>query len=74
MVEIESFLTAYWPKFICLPCLAKVTGRVEDDVRNVVMTLMAERRVETQAAECLNCNVTAFVVRRRRDGGLGLGA
>ena len=68
MVEIESFLSAYWPKFICLPCLAKVTSRQESDVRNVVMMLLAERRVETQAAECLNCNVTAFVVRRRRDG------
>ena len=74
MVEIESFLTAYWPKFICLPCLAKVTSRFEADVRNVVMTLMAERRVETQAAECLNCNVTSFVVRRRRDGGVESGA
>jgi hypothetical protein len=27
--------------------------------------LLAERRVETQVAECLNCNTTAFVVSRR---------
>jgi hypothetical protein len=65
MIEIQSFLTAYWPKFICLPCLARVTSRTEADVRNVVTMLMAERRAETQDAECLNCNARAFVVRRR---------
>ena len=69
MVEIEGFLNAYWPKSICLPCLAKVTSRSENDVRIVVMTMVAERRVETQAGECLNCNVMAFVVRRRRGEG-----
>jgi hypothetical protein len=65
-VEIDAFLTAYRPKFICLKCLATVTQRDEDDVRNTVMTLLAERRAETQTSECLNCNATAFVVRRRR--------
>jgi hypothetical protein len=65
VIEIESFLNAYSPKFICIPCLATVTTRTEADVRDVVMMLVAERRAETQNAECLNCNARAFVVRRR---------
>jgi hypothetical protein len=65
MQEIEAFLSAYRPKFICLPCLSAVTARDADDVRRAVDALLAERRAETQAAECLNCNTTAFVVRRR---------
>jgi hypothetical protein len=65
VIEIDSFLSAYSPKFICIPCLATVTMRTERDVRSVVMTLLAERRAETQDAECLNCNARAFVVRRR---------
>jgi hypothetical protein len=42
-----------------------VTARDEADVRRTVEMLLAERRVETQVAECLNCNQTAFVVRQR---------
>ena len=64
-VEIDAFLAAYRPKFICLACLAAVTRREEDDVRRTVMMLVAERRAETQDGECLNCNAKAFVVRRR---------
>jgi hypothetical protein len=63
--EIEAFLNAYKMKFICLPCLGAVTGRDEADVRSTVQMLAAERRAETQVAECLNCNETAFVVRQR---------
>lgn len=65
MIEIESFLTAYAPKFICIPCLATVKSRTETDVRQAVNALLAERRAETQIDECLNCNAMAFVVRRR---------
>jgi hypothetical protein len=64
-LEIEAFLTSYTPKFICLDCLGAVTEREQDDVRNAITTLVAERRAETQIGECLNCNATAFVVRRR---------
>jgi hypothetical protein len=52
-------------KFICLPCLSAVTGRDDADVRSTVRMLAAERRAETQVAECLSCNQTAFVVRQR---------
>jgi hypothetical protein len=65
VIEIDSFLSAYAPKFICIACLSTVTSRSEADVRNVIMALLAERRAETQDAECLNCNARAFVVRRR---------
>jgi hypothetical protein len=51
--------------FICLPCLSQVTAREPSDVRSVVDALLAERRAESQAAKCLNCNAMAFVVRRR---------
>jgi hypothetical protein len=64
-VEIEGFLSAYTPRFICLTCLGAVTGRDEADVRSTVQTLLAERRAETHVGECLNCNVAAFVVRSR---------
>jgi hypothetical protein len=65
VIEIEAFLSAYRPRFICLPCLAAVTSREDVDVRVTVDTLVAEHRAETAVAECLNCNVKAFVVRRR---------
>ena len=64
-VEIEAFLAAYQPKFICSACLGAVTARDEADVRSTVQMRLTERRVETQVAECLNCNQTAFVVRQR---------
>jgi hypothetical protein len=64
MIEIDAFLTAYKPKFICLPCLSDVTARPPLDVKAAVDALLAERRAETQVAECLNCNATALVVRR----------
>jgi hypothetical protein len=54
-VEIDAFLAAYQPKFICIACLGAVTARDEADVRRTVEMLLAERRVETQVAECLNC-------------------
>jgi hypothetical protein len=65
VIQIDAFLAAYRPKFICLACLGAVTGRDEADVRATVNALLAERRAETEAAECLNCNAKAFVVRRR---------
>ena len=64
-IEIDAFLAAYKPKFICLPCLSQVTAREPSDVRRVVDVLLSERRAESQAGECLNCSATAFVVRRR---------
>jgi hypothetical protein len=64
-IEIDAFLAAYKPKLICLPCLGAVTSRETSDVKRAVDALLAERRLETQVAECLNCNATAFVVRRR---------
>jgi hypothetical protein len=63
--QVDAFLAAYYPKYICLPCLGAVTSRDEADVRTIVQSLLAERRVETQAGECLNCNTNQFVVRRR---------
>jgi len=65
MIEIQAFLSRYAPKFICVTCLAAVTSRQEGEVRNVVNALLAERRAESQVAECFNCNATAFVVRQR---------
>ena len=67
-IEIEAFLTAYHPKFICVPCLAVVTERTEGDVRGAVMALVAEGRAATSIGECLNCNSSAFVVLRRTSG------
>jgi hypothetical protein len=64
-VEIEAFLSAYSGKPICIPCLSAVTERTETDVRSTVHMILAERRAETQVAECLNCNRRAFVVRQR---------
>jgi len=63
--EIEAFLVAYKPKFICLACLGLVTAREPADVKAVVDALLGTRRAESHVAECLNCNATAFVVRRR---------
>jgi hypothetical protein len=51
-VQIEAFLDAYTPKFICICCLAAVTSRDEADVRGTVQMLLAERRAETRVGEC----------------------
>jgi hypothetical protein len=64
-VEIEAFLMAYKPKFICLACLGRVTAREAEDVKIAVDALLITRRAESQVAECLNCNAMALVVRRR---------
>ena len=64
-VEIDAFLDAYRPRFICLSCLVVVTARTPPDVKQAIDLLLAERRAESQVGECLNCNATAFVVRRR---------
>jgi hypothetical protein len=64
-VEIDAFLVAYRPKFICLSCLSQVTAREPSDVKSAVDELLATRRAESQVAECLNCNIISFVVRRR---------
>jgi hypothetical protein len=64
-LEIDAFLMAYRPRFICLPCLGKVTSPDALDVKQAVDALLAERRAESQVGECLNCNPQAFVVRRR---------
>ena len=52
-VQIEAFLDAYTPKFICICCLAAVTSRDETDVRGTVQMLLAERRAETRVGECM---------------------
>jgi len=52
-VEIEAFLSAYAPKFICINCLAAVTSRDEADVRATVQMLLAERRAETRVARAI---------------------
>jgi hypothetical protein len=64
-VELEAFLAAYKPKFICLGCLSRVTEREAEHVKIAVDALLITRRAECQVAECLNCNAVSFVVRRR---------
>jgi hypothetical protein len=64
--EIDAFLAAYHPKFICLPCLSTVTQRERDDVVDTVVTMLKAQRLESEVAECLNCNRTDMVVRQRR--------
>lgn len=62
MQQIDAFLSAYRPKCICLPCLAVVTYRMDDDVDETVSKLVAERRAVTKHAECFNCNDKTRVV------------
>ena len=50
--EIDAFLAAYKPKYICLPCLCDVTAREPADVKQAVDALILERRAETQVSEC----------------------
>jgi len=64
-IQIDAVLTRQQPRAICIPCLAATTERDEHEVRQAVITLVMERRAETQMAECMNCGTTAFVVRRR---------
>jgi hypothetical protein len=47
--EIEAFLGAYQPKFICLPCLGAVTARAEADGRVPELQPDGVRRAPTGA-------------------------
>ena len=38
--EIDAFLAAYKPRYICFPCLAKVTAREPADVKQAVDALI----------------------------------
>jgi hypothetical protein len=62
---IETFLAAYHPKFICLPCLSTLTQRDPDDVVATVVRMLREWQLESEVAECRNCHRTDMVVRRR---------
>jgi hypothetical protein len=62
--ELEAFLEAFPDRFICLPCLTQVTSRPASDVVAAVNHLLADRRVEARAAQCLNCDGSRLVLRR----------
>lgn len=61
--QIEVFLWAYRPRFICLPCLVTVTERNVSEIQGVVDSLVDQGRAETLIAECFNCNVMALSIR-----------
>ena len=74
LIEIDAFLSAHQPKLICLPCLAAMTGREIDDMRDAVTMLLTERRVASQRRRVLfhtlNDPVRAgFVASLARPGG-----
>jgi hypothetical protein len=64
-VELEAFLSAFPPRFICLSCLRQATSRKLADVQRALNRLLAERRIEARVEECLNCNSIGLALRRR---------
>jgi len=61
---LAVFLDAFSPRRICRPCLAKLLGEVETDVRRKLAELHRQGRIEVSRAACLNCSETRMTVRR----------
>ena len=58
---LESFLNAYRPKFICLPCLSAVTSRDQEDVRGEPFVGPAGRILDRALEDAGIDRATVFV-------------
>jgi hypothetical protein len=61
--QVLDFLSAYYPRYLCPPCLAALLDVREEEMR--VLLTHATRRLEFATAYCLNCRVSAHGVRFR---------
>jgi uncharacterized protein with PIN domain len=59
--QVLDFLSAYYPRYLCPPCLAALLDMPEEEMR--VLLTRATTRLEFATAYCLNCRGRANGVR-----------
>ena len=65
MIPLLDFLAAYYPRYVCPPCLAKLMGEEETAIRtSLAMTTMPG--LQLGAADCLDCGSKTEAVRYKR--------
>ena len=63
MIPLLDFLAAYYPRYVCPPCLAELTGEEETAIRtSLAMTTTPGLQLEA-AADCLDCGRKTEAVR-----------
>jgi len=60
MHQVLEFLSAYYPRYLCPPCLAKLMTEQEPAVR---AALTATAGLEFATAYCMNCEASTQAVR-----------
>ena len=59
-LDVLDFLSAYYPRFLCQPCLATLMTEPEDQVRTA---LGRAADLQFANADCTNCNQFTLGVR-----------
>jgi hypothetical protein len=65
--RVLHFLSAYYPRYLCPKCLAKMMTQDEPTVVTILES--AVPGLETALAECLNCGVRKHAARLKCPGG-----
>jgi hypothetical protein len=65
LISVIEFLSAYYPRYLCLPCLANLMSEPEADVRAAVVP--SGLSLEYAMVECLNCTTLTRGIRRTRN-------
>ena len=61
MIPLLDFLAAYYPRYVCPPCLANAMGEEETAIRTSLA--MTTPGLQLEAADCLNCGSKTEAVR-----------
>ena len=59
--QMLDFLSAYYPRYLCPPCLAALLEATEEEIG--VLLTRAISKLEFATANCLNCSVPAYGIR-----------
>ena len=63
LVQVLEFLSAYYPRYLCPPCLATLIEEPEPEVR---ASLDGTAGLEFAKANCMNCEDSSHGVRFRQ--------
>ena len=61
MLPVMEFLAAYYPRYVCPPCLAKLMGEEEATVQTSL--LATTPGLQFESTDCLDCGVKTVAVR-----------
>lgn len=67
MIPLLDFLAAYYPRYVCPPCLAKLMGE-EETASRTSLAVTTTPGLQFAAADCLDCGSRTKAVRYKADG------